>query len=186
MNKTQDNKKNSPTQKILWVGLVGLILAISLFLFIPTKQNNPSEQTKQTGQEINQPLEQTTLQSDKNETNTDSTDAQPKQGASMAEIQDIIEEQGRLSITGKPIDRAALKANKAKMMDELMIKKRTINASTMSPLMALEYEQFGRYLDRGQYDLADQLLTDMQESWPEYDYEDMIYRLALAETGTNQ
>ncbi len=186
MTKAKNTKNNSPTHKILWVGLVILLLLIPLVMFFTSKQDKEAKHTKQTEHQINQSLEQATKQDDSDKTSTMAADAVPTQGASIADLQAIIEEQGRLSITGKPIDRESLNSNKAKLMDELKAKKRTINHSTMSPLMALEYEQFGRYLDRGQFDMADQLLTDMQESWPEFDFEEMIYRLALAETETNQ
>lgn len=100
---------------------------------------------------------------------------------SLDQVTQVIEQQGHISITGRPIDEASLRANQQRLLDELKGQKRPINPSTMSPLMALEYEQFGRYLERGDFMRADQLLTDMQESWPDYDYEDMIYQLAMAE-----
>ncbi len=100
---------------------------------------------------------------------------------SVNDLQAIIEQQGQRSITGKPIDRESLQANKELLLGELKAKKRTIKPSNMDPLMTLEYEQFGRYLEQGKIEAADQLLTEMQENWPEFDYEDMIYRLATAE-----
>ncbi len=101
--------------------------------------------------------------------------------APMLDSQEKIEAQSQRSISGKPIDKASLQANKAVLMDELKAKKRTIKPSTMDPLMALEYEQFGRYLEQGQIESADNLLTEMQENWPDFDFEEMIYRLAEAE-----
>ena len=101
--------------------------------------------------------------------------------APMADLQEIIEQQGQRAITGNPINQESLQANKALLMNEFKAKKRSIKPSTMDPLMALEYEQFGRYLQQGEIEAADQLLTEMQERWPEFDYEDMIYRLAAAE-----
>ena len=89
-----------------------------------------------------------------------------------------------ISITGNRISRAAVEAKKEQLKAELSAPKKTIKASTMDPLMALEYAQFNRYLEQQQFDQADQLLTDMQERYPEYDYEDMIYRLAIAEAST--
>ncbi len=93
----------------------------------------------------------------------------------------IIEQEVQHSITGRPIDHESLQANKELLLGELKAKKRTIKPSTMDPLMALEYEQFGRYLEQGKIEAADQLLTEMQDNWPEFDFEDMIYRLATAE-----
>jgi len=107
--------------------------------------------------------------------------SEPEAPAPMADLQDMIEQQGQRSITGKPIDQESLQANKELLMNEFKVKKRTIKPSTMDPLMALEYEQFGRYLERGEIEAADQLLTEMQENWSDFDFEDMIYRLAEAE-----
>jgi hypothetical protein len=104
--------------------------------------------------------------------------------APMVDYQDLIEQQGQRSITGKPIDQQSLQANKELLMDEFKAKKRTIKPSTMDPLMLLEYEQFGRYLDEGNIEAADQLLTEMQENWPDFDFEDMIYRLAEVEASS--
>ena len=105
--------------------------------------------------------------------------------APMVDYQDLIERQGQRSITGKPIDQQSLQANKELLMDEFKAKKRTIKPSTMDPLMLLEYEQFGRYLDEGNIEAADQLLSEMQENWPDFDFEDMIYRLVEAEIQAN-
>jgi hypothetical protein len=101
--------------------------------------------------------------------------------APMPALEEVIGDGVQRSITGKPIDFDSLQANQKILKDELKAKKRTIKPSTMDPLMALEYEQFGRYLERGEFDAADQLLTEMQENWPDFDFEDMIYRLAAAE-----
>lgn len=101
--------------------------------------------------------------------------------APMANLQEMIEQQGQQSITGRPIDQDSLQANKELLMDEFKSKKRTIKPSSMEPLMLLEYEQFARYLEQGEIEAADQLLTQMQENWPDYDFEDMIYRLVEAE-----
>ena len=86
-----------------------------------------------------------------------------------------------ISITGNRISRAAVEAKKEQLKAELQAPKKTIKASTMDPLMALEYAQFNRYLEQQQFDQADQLLTDLQERYPDFDYEDMIYQLAIAE-----
>jgi len=99
----------------------------------------------------------------------------------MLDLDDKVEEQTQRSISGRAINHKSLQANKELLMSEFKIKKRTIKPSTMEPLMALEYEQFGRYLEQGKIEAADQLLTEMQERWPEFDFEDMIYRLAAAE-----
>ncbi len=99
---------------------------------------------------------------------------------SMAEIQQVIEEEN-LAITGQPLSQESLERNRKQLIEELKGKKRRITPGTMSPLMALEYEQFNRYLERGDIELADQLLTEMQANFPDYDYEDMIYQLAEAE-----
>lgn len=101
--------------------------------------------------------------------------------APMIDLPNIIEQEGSYPISKQTIDRKSLQANKELLMNEFKAKKRSIRPSTMDPLMALEYEQFGRYLERGEIEAADQLLTDMQENWPEFDFEDMIYRLAEAE-----
>jgi len=103
--------------------------------------------------------------------------------APVLDLEDKIETQALRSISGKPIDQESLQANMQILKDEFKAKKRTIKPSTMDPLMALEYEQFGRYLELGDIEKADQLLTEMQESWPDFDFEDMIYRLAEAEIG---
>lgn len=104
--------------------------------------------------------------------------------APMLDLEDKLEQQTQRSISGKPINQESLNANKKLLKDEFKAKKRTIKPSNMDPLMALEYEQFGRYLEQGEIEKADQLLTDMQENWPDFDFEDMIYRLAEAELGS--
>ncbi len=110
-------------------------------------------------------------------------DEAQEEPATYIEIFDeSIETESQRSITGKVIDQESLETNKVLLKNELKAKKRTIKPSNMNPLMALEYEQFGRYLEQGQFDLADQLLTEMQDNWPDFDFEDMIYRLAEAET----
>ncbi|MCX7555010.1 hypothetical protein OS175_14130 [Marinicella sp. S1101] len=113
-------------------------------------------------------------------------EAQAEPAAYIDQFEQVMEVESQRSITGRMIDHESVEANKALLKDELKAKKRTIKPSNMDPLMALEYAQFGRYLEQGQFDLADQLLTEMQENWPDFDYEDMIYRLAIAEANNSE
>lgn len=111
--------------------------------------------------------------------------AQEEPAAYLDVFEESVEAESKRSITGKEINYESLEANKTLLKNEFKAKKRTIKPSNMDPLMALEYAQFGRYLEEGQFDLADELLTEMQENWPDFDFEDMIYRLAEAEANSN-
>jgi hypothetical protein len=169
------------THWLIWILLAGLLAATAWWLW--PKQPTRSNASKPSSTEASQPAELPDLPSSSQGPEEAVTTAAP---VPLDQLDQLIEQQGHISITGRPIDEASLRANQQFLLDELKGQKRPINPSTMSPLMALEYEQFGRYLERGEFSLADQLLTDMQESWPDYDYEDMIYQLALAEVNAGQ
>ncbi|WP_223788984.1 hypothetical protein [Marinicella meishanensis] len=167
-------------QWLIWLPLLSLFAATAWWLWPKPSITTPSDTHK-----AEQRVEPTVTPTDQAHT-LDAPAATTAPPVPLDQLEQVIEQQGHISITGRPIDEASLRANQQRLLDELKGQKRPINPSTMSPLMALEYEQFGRYLERGDFALADQLLTDMQENWPEYDYEEMIYQLALAEVNADQ
>ena len=185
MNKQQHVRLKTPANGSIQPWLVLLLLLVLLAFFGYWNWiKSPSTTAETTAQDepvVSQPIES-------EEFDTASEDRQTifEPEVPMTNLQDVIEEQGHISITGQPIDTESLAAKKAQIISDAVGQKKPINPGTMDPLMLLEYAQFGRYLDLGQFDLADELLTEMQENWPEYDFEDMIFQLALAESQSDQ
>jgi len=170
-------------QWLLWL-LTSTVLAV-MAIWLWSKSNKPPTaiQTEMPTTGLTKPSNEQAVADSFIDNSDEGAEEAP---VALDELDQLLEQQTHISITGRPIDEASLRANQRQLLEDLKGQKRPINPSTMGPLMALEHAQFGRYLERGEFMLADQLLTEMQASWPDYDYEDMIYQLALAEVNADQ
>lgn len=105
-------------------------------------------------------------------------------GADTIDLQDT-EDQGKITVTGSRIKREDLetesvKANRQVLMNEFKAKKKTLKQSNLDPILALELQQFEQYLELGEFEQATQLLQEMQEREPDFDYSELEQRLVDA------
>jgi hypothetical protein len=98
----------------------------------------------------------------------------------VAQEQDGATEAEKSSENGNLINQSSLEANRQLLKNELKAKKRTIKPSNLDPMMALELQQFEQYLSENRLVDAEQLLNEMQQNYPDFDYTDLIVLLADA------
>ncbi len=99
-----------------------------------------------------------------------------------------MEEQGKIAVTGSRFKREdpasleteSVKANRELLMNELKVKKKTLKQSNLDPILAMELQRFEMYLEKGKINEATQLLQEMQEREPDFDYSELEQRLADA------
>ncbi|MCB1583747.1 MAG: hypothetical protein KDI92_11830 [Xanthomonadales bacterium] len=91
----------------------------------------------------------------------------------------------KVVVTGSRIKRESLetdsvKANRELLMNEFKVKKKTLKQSNLDPILALELQRFDQYLEQEKIEQATQLLQEMMEREPDFDYSELEQRLADA------
>jgi hypothetical protein len=87
---------------------------------------------------------------------------------------------GSRSQSSEP-ESASVESNREMLMNEFKAKKKTLKQSNLDPLLALELQQFEQYLEDGEVAQATQLLQEMMQREPDFDYQQLEQRLADAQ-----
>lgn len=111
--------------------------------------------------------------------------------ASEADDATLEDTYGKITVTGSRIRREdpesleteSVKANREILLNELKTKKKSLKQSNLDPILAMELQRFDMYLEEGKIDQAAQLLQEMQEREPDFDYSELEQR--LADTGSD-
>lgn len=104
--------------------------------------------------------------------------------ADSLDVQDL-EEEDKFTETDslskrEDVETESVKANRAMLMNEFKAKKKTLKQSNLDPILALELQQFEQYLEQGELEQATQLLQEMQEREPDFDFSELAQRLSDA------
>lgn len=109
----------------------------------------------------------------------------------MPEASTMADEQApqanRIQVTGSRLRTDPALAQKQLLIEQLTGGKRTFNPEKLNPDLALLYKQFEQHLKSGQLELAEEILDEMYDAYPEYDFEPLWLKLeALLESKDNQ
>ena len=98
-------------------------------------------------------------------------------GAAPADAQ--VDAETPLDDTLGSAQRASMERNQALLKDELKAAKKSLKPSNLTPTLALELERFELLLEQGEWQQAETLLNAMQERDPDFDYGELVERLAV-------
>ena len=87
-------------------------------------------------------------------------------------------EESAIVVTGSRLKASPLQRNQALLKDEFKAAKKSLKPSNLTPTLALELEQFEALLEQGEWRQAEELLNTMQTRDPDFDYGELVERLA--------